>query len=366
MDMKRALKILVAVIVVGLGVWGIVTWSKGRQAGMTPATTAVSPVAPAGVIRLAGTVEAVRARTVMVPRLAGQVAPTIVITSLVRAGARVEAGEVIVEFDRQEQLRNARDRRAELVDLDGQIQKKKSEQAITLAADETALAEAERNVGRAELDTRTNDLLSKVAAEKNSLALEQAQAKFKQLKATFQLKRAAADADLKVLQIRRDRAELAVKYAEGNTDLMAVKAPFSGLVVLKQVWKGNSQAPVAEGEEVRPGLPILDIVDATAMQVRAIVNQADIGLVTPGRPARVRLDAYPQLLFDGRVELVAPLGVASGMTPKVRTFTTIVSIQGADPLLMPDLTASVEIAADAVPNTQARAVIAPPGPGGGK
>ena len=75
---------------------------------------------------------------------------------------------------------------------------------------------------------------------------------------------------------------------------------------------------VAEGDEVRPGLPILDIVDTTAMQVRALVNQADIGAIAPGQPAKIRLDAYPELLFDGRVELVAPLGVPSSLTPKVR------------------------------------------------
>ena len=295
---------------------------------------------------MSGTVEATRARTVIVPRLAGQATPTIVITRLIPAGSHVRAGDVIVEFDRQEQLRIARDRRAELVDLDGQIQKKKSEQTIGRSADETALAEAERNVGRAELDVRTNDLISKVAAEKNNLALEQAKARFNQLRQTFDLKRKAAEADLKILEIKRARSELALQYAEKNAELMSVQAPFAGLVVLKQVWKGNSQAPVAEGEEVRAGLPILDIVDASAMQVRAMVNQADIGLVAPGRAAKVRLDAYPQLLFDGRVELVAPLGVASSLTPKVRGFTAIISIHGEDPQLMPDLTASIEISGD--------------------
>jgi multidrug efflux pump subunit AcrA (membrane-fusion protein) len=68
-----------------------------------------------------------------------------------------------------------------------------------------------------------------------------------------------------------------------------------------------------------------------------------VGLVTAGQPAKVRLDAYPELLFDGRVESVAPLGLASSRTPKVRTFTAVVSIKGTAPQLMPDLSASVEI-----------------------
>jgi len=351
---------LVVVIGAGGALW---YWPRGR-AGPADAGSAGSPPTPAGVIRLSGAVEATRAQTVIVPRLAGQAAPTIVITKLVSAGAHVHEGDVIVLFDRQEQLRIARDRRAELVDLDGQIQKKESEQAIQLAADQTALAEADHNVSRAELDVRTNDLISQVAAEKNTLALDQAKARQAQLKRTFDLKRLAAEADLTILQIRRARSELALTHAEENADLMAVKAPFSGLVVLKQVWKGETQAIVAEGEEVRPGLPILDIVDASAMQVRAMVNQADIGLIAPGRPARIRLDAYPQLLFDGRVELVAPLGVASSLTPKVRGFTATISIHGTDPQLMPDLTASVEIASGPDVVRQATTEARRPGRGG--
>jgi HlyD family secretion protein len=79
------------------------------------------------------------------------------------------------------------------------------------------------------------------------------------------------------------------------------------------------------------------------MQVRARVNQADIGLVAKGQAAKIRLDAYPDLAFDGRVELIAPLAVTSSMTPRVRTFVALVSIQGSNPQLMPDLTASVDL-----------------------
>ena len=247
-------------------------------------------------------------------------------------------------------MRTAADRRAALVDLDGQIQKKRSEHTIARARDQTSVTEAEGNVSRARLDIRNNDLLSKVQAEKNSLALEQAIARLEQLRQTFALKRQAEAAELRTLEIQRARAENALVHAESNGRLMAVKAPFSGLVVLKQIWKGNTMGEVAEGEEVRPGLPILDIVDSSAMQVRALVNQADVSSMAHGQPAKIRLDAYPELVFSGRVELLAPLGVASSLTPKVRTFVALVSIQGSSPQLMPDLTASVEVVDATRPN----------------
>jgi multidrug resistance efflux pump len=295
------------------------------------------------VIRLSGTVEAVRASTVIVPRLAGQTTPTLVITSLIPAGTPVKPGDELVQFDPQDQLRNAFDRRAEVVDLEGQIQKKLAEQSITRAADETAVKEAEHNVERTTLDLAKNAFVPAVDAEKNKLAFEQAEARLAQLRETSVLKRKAAAADLRILEIRRDRATRALKYAEGNAKLMTVRAEFTGVAVVKSIYKGNGLAEVVEGDEVRPGLPIVDIVDPTAMRVRARVNQADVGLVAPGLPAEIRLDAYPELRFDGRVDILSPLGVTSSMTPTVRTFIALISIQGMHAKLMPDLTASVDV-----------------------
>jgi multidrug resistance efflux pump len=279
----------------------------------------------------------------MVPRLAGTIVNTLTITRLAAAGQPVKVGDVLVEFDRQEQARNALDREAEVVDLDGQIEKKRSDQAIARAKDNTELAQAEHDGERARFATLNNDLIARVEAEKNTLTLEQATAKFAQLRETFTLKRKAEEADLKMLQIRRERSQAARLHAEGNAALMAVRATFAGIVVVKSTFKGSGMAEVQEGDQVRPGLPVLDIVDPTVMRVRARVNQADIGLVAAGQSAKIRLDAYPELVFDGRVDLVAPLATTSGLTPQVRSFAAIVSIRGSDPLLMPDLTASVDV-----------------------
>lgn len=316
-----------------------------RAADTAPAgTTAAAPApSPAGPLRLTGTVEAVRSRTVSVPRLAGTSTPMI-ITSLAKPGTRVEAGDVLVQFDPQEQQRIAFDKRAEVVDLDSQIEKKRAELAAAEAKDRTGLVAAENDVERAKLAVATNDLIAKVSAEKNTLTLEQNRAKLAQLKTTFDLKREAAAADIRILEIRRERSDRALRYAEQNATRMVITAPFAGLVVVKRTWKPgrDSQVEIMEGDEVRPGQPIIDIVDTSAMQVRARINQADGEQVRGGQPATIRLDGFPELHFKGRVELVTPLAV-SGMSMSVRTFVAVVSIQGTHAQLLPDLTASVEI-----------------------
>ena len=313
------------------------------QPGQRQTTVAVARRDFIRSIRLNGTVEAVKATTISTPRLAGQNIPSLVITELIRAGAIVKAGDLIVEFDRQDQLKNALDRRVELNDLEQQIRKKEAEERAAKARDETEIQQAQTALTRAELEMTKNELLPRIQAEKNGQTLEEAQAKLKQLRTTFDLKRHAAAADLRILEIRRDRAENAMKQAESNAGKMSIASPIDGMAVLRSIWKGNNMAEVQEGEEVRAGMPIVDVVNPETMRVRAKVNQADINELGVGQAVRIGLDAYPDLAFIGRVAQISPLASRSVLSPTVRTFVVIVEIQGSHPKLMPDLTASLDV-----------------------
>jgi multidrug efflux pump subunit AcrA (membrane-fusion protein) len=310
----------------------------GRQAGVT-----VERRDFVRSVRLSGTVEAVQSTTVSAPRLSGPNSMSLVITRLVKPGSAVKAGDLIVEFDRQQQITNALDRRAELQDLEQQIRKREAQERAAAAKDDSEIKVAGSSVSRAELEMVKNDMIPRINAEKNTLALEQAQATLTQLKATFELKRKAAEADIRILKIRRDRAENAMKMAETNAERMAILSPLAGMAVLKSIWKSNTMAEVQEGEEIRAGVPIVDIVDPNSMRVRARVNQGDINELRTGQSVRVGLDAYPDLHFPGKIAQISPLGVMSNLSNKVRAFAVLIDIQGSHPNLMPDLTASLDV-----------------------
>jgi HlyD family secretion protein len=302
-------------------------------------------------VRLSGTVEAVESTTIAAPRLSGPSSNSLVITRLVRAGTTVNPGDLIVEFDRQDQIKNALDRRAELQDLEQQIAKREAQERAARAHDDSEITIAASAITRAQLEVTKNELLPKINAEKNTLALEQAQATLKQLKATYELKRHAAEADIRILQIRRDRAANAEKQAAGNADRMSIHAPIGGMAVVKTIWKGNNMADVQEGEEVRAGVPVVDIVNPNSMRVRARVNQADVNELRTGQTVRIGLDAYPSLFFDGRVAQISPLGVTSVLSTKVRTFIVLVDVHGSHPNLMPDLSASLDVTLATTPGS---------------
>jgi HlyD family secretion protein len=300
-------------------------------------------------VRLSGTVEAVQSTTVAAPRLSGPNSNSLVVMKLIRPGTRVRPGDLLVEFDRQDQLKNALDRRAELTDLEQQIRKKDAEGRAARAKDDSEMQQAQSALSRAELEMIKNPMIAKIQAEKNEQALEEARAKLKQLKTTYDLKRLAAEADLRVLQIRRSKAESAMRQAESNATRMEIHSPIEGLAVVRTVWKSSAMSEIQEGEEVRAGVPVVDIVNPAIMRVRTRVNQADINGLRVGQPVKVGLDAYPDLFFGGRVAQISPIAVTSTLNPKVRNFVVLIDVTGSHANLMPDLTASLDVELERVP-----------------
>ena len=293
-------------------------------------------------LRLHGTVEPIRSYPVFVPRLSGS-NNSVVITHLAKPGTQVGKNDLLVEFDSQAQIKTAHDREAEYRDFVEQINKLHADQLSVRAHDDAALKQAENAVKGAELDVSTNDVRAHIDAEKNQLMLEEMQAHLVALRQTSDLRRKAEAADLRLLEIQRDRAKNAWLHAQQNATRMRIVSPLDGLAVLKTTWKNGSFGEVQEGEDTRPGVPIMEVVDSTAMRVRAKINQADIERMRVGQTATITLDSYPSREFHGRLEQLSPIAATSALSSKVRTFLAIFSVAEPDPHLLPELAAAIDV-----------------------
>src|SRR5205823_8737295 len=119
----------------------------------------------------------------------------------------------------------AHDREAEYRDFIEQINKKRADQMAARAKDETELVQAEHAARSAELDMLDSELVAPIKAEQNKLVLEESRAKLAQLRQTFGLKRRSEAADLRIVEIQRDRAFNAWKHAESNAEKMKIVSP---------------------------------------------------------------------------------------------------------------------------------------------
>jgi multidrug resistance efflux pump len=132
-------------------------------------------------------------------------------------------------------------------------------------------------------------------------------------------------------------------HAQANSALMQIHAPIDGIVVLNTIWKQGNMGEVQEGDQVRPGVPFMQVVDPELMEVRVPVNQEDLSGLQIGEKAQVRLDAYSDLILPGTLESIDPMATPSDFSAKLRNFSATFSIDGHDPRLMPDLSAAVGV-----------------------
>ena len=302
------------------------------------------------VLRLSGTTQAARSFIVSAPQLEGAQLNNLNITSLVPAGSTVNEGEMLVQFDPQAQVKDYLEKQKTYTDLVSQVEQKKAESDIAKAADDTALVGAENALKKAQLEVQRNEIVSRIDAEKNQEALEEAQATLSQVKETYDLKRKAAAAGVRILEIQRDRAQEAMRYARSNSAKMAIRAPMNGVAVLNTIWLGSRMGTVQKGDSVQPGVPFMQVVDPSKMEVRATVSQSDLGTVHIGETAAVHFDAYPGMSLPGVLTEISPLGEGGRFSEKVRTFSALFSIQGSDPRLLPDLSAALDIVQQSAEN----------------
>lgn len=328
-----------AAVLIVIGIWA---GTRNKNPASIKTARAI-PENPEQILRLKGTTEAVQSRSILAPPLAGEHVPTLTVIHLLAGGTRVKQGAVLAEFDRQAQMKEFIDKQAEYEKLVDKVAQEQAKESAAQAKDQTELKTAEDNLRKTELENQKAEIVSRIDAEKNREDFEEAKATYDQLRETFDLKRKAAQAAIRILEIQRDRTQQTMTHARANAELMQVRSPLDGVVVLNTIWKQGTMGEVQEGDQVRPGVPFMQVVNPSIMQVRVLANQEDFPSLQVGQSAKVRLDAYPEMVFPAKLDQVAPIGQGGDFSSKLHTFVVIVSIQGNDPRLMPDLSAAVDV-----------------------
>lgn len=166
---------------------------------------------------------------------------------------------------------------------------------------------------------------------------------------------ASAEADVGVAE-----ADLALN--ETNLAKAVIASPIGGVVLKRSVDPGqtvasNFQAPV-----------LFSIAeDLTKMELQVDVDEADVGKVRPGQKAAFGVDAFPERRFPA---VIRDVRFAPETIQGVVTYKAVLTIDNAELLLRPGMTATAEIrvaeVADAllVPNAALR--YAPPASAAGQ
>jgi len=154
----------------------------------------------------------------------------------------------------------------------------------------------------------------------------------------------AADAAAAVSAARVKSAEAAiasararVKVAEEALENTNVRAPFDGVVIKKRAEIGETVSPFGvQGQSSREGGAIATIADLGELEVQTEVSENGVAKLTPAMPAEVKLQAYQDQVFRGRLRQIFPSADRAKAIVEVR-----VTILNPDAHVKPEMTASV-------------------------
>jgi membrane fusion protein, multidrug efflux system len=219
----------------------------------------------------------------------------------------VKEGDIVAKIDKA-------DYKVRLAQADAQYQKALLAQNVAKA--NMGAVNSEIELAKKDLN-RYKNLYAAGAVSKQ--ALDMAQTKYdgvmaKHINADQQIfsksDSKVADADLKTLKAMRDQAELALSY----TDIVA---PRTGIVTNKKVEKGAF---------VQPGQPLFAIVP-DEVWVIANFKENQVGKMYPGQEVRIKVDAYPNKIFKGKVDSIQrSSGAKSSLFPPENAVGSFVKI----------------------------------------
>jgi HlyD family secretion protein len=146
------------------------------------------------------------------------------------------------------------------------------------------------------------------------------------------------DAKLRQAQAQVQQAQASLDQLNEQLSYTTLTSPMDGVVLSRDVEVGDAVSSILVLGST--ATLVMTLGDTTQVYVDGKVDEADIGSVYLGQPARIRVESFPNEVFNGKVTKIAPLGVEKD---NVTTFQVRVSIDNPKNELKANMTANAEI-----------------------
>jgi HlyD family secretion protein len=302
-----------------------------------------------------------------------------VVTELrVREGDRVKKGDILLKID---PIQTAAQNESSKAQFEAARQE--------LQAQQFQISTADHNLSN-----------SKVQVESARSQADQAEAGYKRAQNSFkrsqqlnedglisreeyeqaQLSLTAAKSQAEVARKQLEQMETQIKISENN--LSQMKNSFTAAQVRLRSQEANltqatdqlkkttmysalngvvTQLVVHAGERAVPGTlnspqaTLMTISDLSVIQTELKVDETDIVSLAIGNPAKIKVDALPDLVLDGEVTEIgnSPITTSSASTQEAKDFKVIVTVKNPPDKIRPGMSCTADIITDTRTNVLA-------------
>lgn len=334
--MHRAVRILMPIMLLGTGT-AMISWRmpvlNDGVAAAPDSVQAERPLAPADWVAAGpGQIEPISGEHRICSETPGNV-----VRLFVRAGGRVQPGQLLAIVDDREQQARLRAAEAEVA-----FRESEREAAVTSsvfntrrdAEDKVATLEAEVRHKQEALDEIVIAARQLEEIERMKTELTASAAKLAEARRALREQETGGTAPRptrteSALQLAR--AELGVAYAA--FEKTRIRAPSAGTVLHVAKLAGDLVTPAVED-------PIVTLGDVSRLRARVEAEEANLNDIKEGQSVTIKSDAFPDREFQGRISQIGasvrPRRLASqnaSLTPRDTSVDILVELDAGAPLL---------------------------------
>ena len=357
--------LLLCGVIAGYSTYQILQSSGASQSGAAKSTTlqtvTVERTDFQRKVRIGGTSGATNFAMIRAPRMQGGLdrggGSSLTIETLAEPGSIVQAGDVVAQFESKRTSDTLETFASALAQTKAQVAARKANMIIATETLQQNFVNALSEAKKAKFDLQTAEVKSAIQAEILALLAAESDSSSIQLEEEYRLQQIANIAESRSLEISIEQDKKRKDRTEADFGKMVIRSPVSGLVVVETIFQRGTFAQTSPGDQVHSGSYFMRVVDLSNMAVFASLNQVDSQSIQIGSKVNIQLDAYPDVVFEGRVSSVGAMAVSGssgggsrgppGSTGSrdqwVKQIPVQVEILSTDERIMPDLSASADI-----------------------
>jgi HlyD family secretion protein len=160
----------------------------------------------------------------------------------------------------------------------------------------------------------------------------------------FKVARAASV--LAEIEGKLETAEASLRQALDELKKTTIRPPFGGIAILYETFRDGEKRTPRVGDRVWQNQPLLYLPDISTMIAKTQIREVDLHKIAVGQPCSIRVDAYPDTLFPGKVTAIGMLATERfEHSIGEKYFQLTVTLIQEDSRLRPGMTARITIEA---------------------
>jgi len=285
-----------------------------------------------------GELQAVNSSVVTMPRINPIYGYNFKIIGLSEHGKNVKKGDPVITVDPSSVQKTIIEKRESLENEIASANKLKAQITNNLQDLKAQLRNEQPSFELKKLQMEKSAFESAGIRKVIELEYRQAEIRLNNLKRNLKLRPKLDSLDYRIQQIKVAQKQNELKTAEETLKLLVVTSPLDGVFVVERNPRTGQMYKI--GDEVYLSYIVARIPDIRTMKVKGIILENDISRIKSGLDVIVRLDALPNVPFNGKLSNVSRVCIQQSDMKKV--FQTEILISGTDLRLKPGMTVRCE------------------------